>query len=182
MFSRSLRSAEVGVIVVEELEPPQALLLRSRADDHVAMRAFADALQAPLPDPGKARQSPVNLTLWMAPDQWLLLTPSHIMEQASPRLRTATLNGHAAAVDVSDALSYIVLSGTGAEEVLSAGCSVDLASLACDRVIRAPVELADVTLLKIKARHRFLLIIERPIAPYLWSWLVDAALGIAPRS
>ncbi len=182
MFSRGLRSVEIGATTIEELGPPQALLLRSRADDHVAMQAFADALHAPLPYPGAARHAPENLTLWTAPDQWLFLAASHVMEQASLRLRTAAANSHAAVVDVSDALSYVALSGAGAEKVLSAGCSVDLKSLVDDRVIRAPLALADVTLLAVETRRRFMLIIERPMSPYLWSWLADTALGISTHT
>ncbi len=63
---------------------------------------------------------------WMSPDELLLLCKPDEDTAALARKIDAGLDGHAMAVDVSDARAMICIAGKGAREVLAKGAPVDL--------------------------------------------------------
>ncbi|WP_294607993.1 sarcosine oxidase subunit gamma [Roseovarius sp.] len=64
--------------------------------------------------------------LWMSPDELLLMCPYDEVNDKIAALETALAGQHFLAVNVSDARTFLRISGAGAREVLAKVCPVDL--------------------------------------------------------
>ena len=113
--------------------------------------------------------------LWLAPDEWLLVTPEEIGRLAA-QLETALAGQHHQLVDVSDYYTAIELAGGAAREVLAKLVTIDLHP----RHYR-PGEAVATTLAKanvwcwLTADEVFRLFVRRSHADYVWCLLADAA-------
>ena len=112
--------------------------------------------------------------LWLRPDQWLLrLSP----EGAARDALQARLAGRD--ITVLEAGARFVefgVSGAAVADLLAGGCSLDFrphafapGSCAQSRIEQVPV------ILHREALDRFTVIVERPLARYLWQWLEHSA-------
>jgi sarcosine oxidase subunit gamma len=64
--------------------------------------------------------------MWRGPDEWLIELPVDQIGTLSAKLEAAFYGRHISVVDITDAFSVIRLSGRGARNVLSSGCSLNL--------------------------------------------------------
>jgi sarcosine oxidase subunit gamma len=81
----------------------------------------------PLPlDPNAAWEEGTRATLWLGPDEWLVLGPPREETLIVAELDTAFAGEHASAVDVSSNRAAFDLGGPGRFELLQTGCSLDL--------------------------------------------------------
>lgn len=64
--------------------------------------------------------------LWMSPDELLLMCPYGDVAAVIEKIETALAGQHFLAVNVSDARTFLRISGAGAREVLAKVCPVDL--------------------------------------------------------
>ncbi|SLN45944.1 Sarcosine oxidase, gamma subunit family [Roseovarius gaetbuli] len=64
--------------------------------------------------------------LWMSPDELLLMCPYGDVASVIEKIETALKGQHFLAVNVSDARTFLRISGAGAREVLAKVCPVDL--------------------------------------------------------
>jgi sarcosine oxidase subunit gamma len=103
--------------------------------------------------------------LWQGPDEWLVLEGREEDYPAS-----------GAAVDVSANRICFELAGPDAEEVLSAGCSLDLDAsvFPSGRCAQTLLARAQVVLVRLES-ERWLILVRPSFAPYLREWLADAA-------
>ncbi len=97
--------------------------------------------------------------LWLGPDEWLVLGG-----------REEDYPDAAAVVDVSANRVAFELSGSGAADVLAAGCSVEVEPGCCAQTLLAR---AQVILFRPEP-DRWWILVRPSFAPYLRAWLQDA--------
>lgn len=115
--------------------------------------------------------------LWIAPGEWLAVTEQGQEHGLAVQISVALGDRLAAVTVVSDSRAIIELSGPGARDILASGCALDLhpRSFGPGRCARA--RLAEVAALihQTTDEPAFDIHVDRPLAGYLWDWLVDAA-------
>lgn len=140
----------------------------------VASRApLSKSLGLTLPDRPKTSSSKGERhALWLGPDEWLVIDEkqSDLLGACDP------VSALHAAVDVSHRNTAILVSGTGAEAVLSAGCPQDLAPAAfpvgaCSRTVLGKVEVV----LYRTAVDGFRVEVWRSFSDYAFTLLREAA-------
>ena len=115
--------------------------------------------------------------VWLGPDQWLVTSPFRTPQEIEAGLREA-VGGRGAVVDVSGQRTTLWLTGENARDVLSGGCAIDLHPRVFRRGAAAQtlLGLANVVLLALDdAGTGYLVLVRSSFAPYLASWLLDAA-------
>ena len=114
-------------ISIREIAARGMIDLRGLATDRKFMAAAKSALGLDLP-----KQPRTSVTwgdvkaLWLAPDQWLILTTASSTAPLLEALRQSLGKLHSLAVDVSDMRSVIRLEGDSARTLLLKGSSLDL--------------------------------------------------------
>jgi sarcosine oxidase subunit gamma len=87
------------------------------------------AARAPLPlplEPNTAWDDGTRAALWLGPDEWLVLGPTHSAGELIAELAAALEGEHRSIVDVSANRVSIVLGGPDRLDALASGCSLDL--------------------------------------------------------
>ena len=115
-------------------------------------------------------------SLWLGPDRWLLIsnttTPDSIVKNCQETLVGILHN----AVDYSDALAVLRISGSGAGQVLASGSGIDFRSDkftvgACCRTQLAHIAAVIVA----ETAGQFDVYVDRSYGTYLNDWLADAS-------
>ncbi|MBA3690162.1 MAG: sarcosine oxidase subunit gamma [Actinobacteria bacterium] len=144
-----------------------------------------DAGRSPYPlpvEPNTAWEEGPRATLWLGPDEWLVLGPPGAGPEIVAELLGALAGTHRSIVDVSANRVALELSGPGAKELLSKGCSLDLdprggwivGRCAQTLLARLPVILHE--------RAETTGVLVRPsFAGYLVDWLIEAAAAPAAQ-
>ena len=156
-----------------------------------AAGAVAQLLGAPLPtEPNTAVRSGELTTMWLGPDEFLVVAPADPTDVRATGfatalesdLRRAVAGENGAVVDVSAHRTTIELSGDRVLDVLAKGCSLDLHPNVftvgrCEQVLlgRAPVLL----LARGGDSPAYLLLVRSSFATYVADWLLDASLEYA---
>ncbi len=121
----SPRTAAAGVL--QGSWPAQVLEVCALRGASPALDGFARARGEPLPGPGEVRVRAPRLSLCVRPQRWLLLQPADAPDaEAQARAWQDGTGSLAATVDLSSALSVLLLSGVPAREMLARGCRLDL--------------------------------------------------------
>lgn len=102
------------------------ITLRGDLDSAVLKSAVQAATGAGMPAIGRISVAADGAVAWMSPDELLLLVPYEEAGAKLAALQAALAGEHALAVNVSDARTYLRLSGEGAREVLAKVSPVDL--------------------------------------------------------
>ena len=150
--------------------------LRGDGADADFRQAVEKALGLILPEAGRAATAGPVTVLWLGPDEWLVVGEDGGAALVDV-LRQALKGVDAAVTDVSDARAVIRLSGSGAEDVLAKGCTLDL-----HHRVFGPGQVAQSTLAKADViLHQgagdnlaFDIHVGRSFSEYLWLWLEDA--------
>ncbi len=109
-----------GRVTVEHLRFLAQISLR--LDPSLAVRA-----PYPLPlEPNTAWEAGPRATLWLGPDEWLVLGAAHAAPEIVAELHTALDGEHRSIVDVSANRVALDLGGPDRSELLASGCSLDL--------------------------------------------------------
>ncbi len=151
---------------------PTASRLSLRAPQ-ASRGALAKALGVAFADrPNSSFVSGKRAALWLGPDEWLLLDESGV-DMAALCRPVAALHS---AVDISHRNVGIVITGIGAEAVISAGCprNLDLDAFptgACARTLLGKVEIV----LWRKAPDAFRVEVWRSFSDYAFAYLEAAA-------
>lgn len=152
--------------------------------DPAAAGSLTDVLNGPLPlEPNTVTPTANGQIVWLGPDEWLLLRPNRPSD-AEAVIRAAAGSTPVSVVDVSAARAVVRLSGPAVREVLAHGCGLDLdaAQFPPGACAQTRIALTDVILI---APHdqsadfafapTFLVLARASFAPYLATWLLDAA-------
>lgn len=152
-------------------EPRTRFIFRGAKARASAGKAFGVAFPT---DACRAKSKEDRSALWLGPDEWLLLAPDGTRDDiaaAFARLR----NAHSA-VDVSHRNTSILIEGALAEDVLAAGCPLDLIEAEfpvgmCTRTVIGKVEVV----LWRTAPDAFHIEVWRSFADYLFKFFDEAA-------
>jgi sarcosine oxidase, subunit gamma len=161
-------------IRIEEAEPLARFILHTSGD---ATAAASTALGFPLPDqPCRASRSGHRAALWLGPDEWLLLIPPGERSALVGTMTTRLADLPHALVEVSARDHGLIVTGDHVEDVLSAGCPLDLDATAfpigmCARTLLGK---AQIVLWRLDAEV-FHIEVARSFAPYLRDFLTQAA-------
>lgn len=170
--------------------PGGLLAIRVRADDATARRAVGEALAMTLPTtPSRPSFAATRRLYWTAPDAILLDLDASIGAQALAIDLTSRLASHHVALhDVGDARTRIIVSGKNARTILAKGTGIDLDPRCFPPGAAALTRFAGLTTLLVhqggaedgSSEPRYELLIDRPTADWLWTWLLDAAREFEP--
>ena len=137
----------------------------------------------PLPlEPNTAWEDGPRAALWLGPDEWLILGRPGDAPRIVAELEAALAVTPHSVVDVSANRVALEISGPGAKELLSAGCSLDLDPRGgwiagrCAQTLLAPVPVI------LHERQEATRVLVRPsFAGYLVDWLIQAAAPTPAR-
>lgn len=148
-----------------------------RGDAGVVQAASA-AFGLALPQRLAAVEAGGRAALWLGPDEWLLIGPVSEGETIRADLDEALAGLAHSLVDVSHRQTGYVISGRRAARVLSAGCPLDFRAPAfpVGMVVRTILAKAEIVLWR-QDHQRFHLEVWRSFAPYVTSYLAEAARG-----
>ena len=166
--------------------------LRGDPGNKTFMAAVAGVLGARLPTKPNTSAGAENLrdgprALWLAPDEWLVVSDAGAVAGLADSLAEVTAGCGGSNTDVSDARTVICLSGRQARDVLMKGCPLDLHPAAFNPGQCAQSLLARATVILYRGADDvaagvaeeggafFDIHVARSFAEYLWTWLEDAA-------
>ena len=115
--------------------------------------------------------------IWLGPDEWLVTSAFRTPQQLEAELRDVVA-GRGAVIDVSGQRTTLWLTGSNARDVLSGGCAVDLHPRAFRRGAAAQTLLGQASVVLIAlddTATSYEILVRSSFAPYLASWLLDAA-------
>lgn len=163
---------------------PRVALAEARPARQVGLRlrspfpAYLAGIPLPL-TPNRVAATGTVRALWLGPDEWLVIADGEAPDLL-PRLERAVAGRRAAVTDLSSSRAIIELSGTGARDLIAAGCGLDLhprvfgpGQCAQTLLARVPVILDQLD----EAPH-YRVLVRRSHARWLVGWMVDAARGL----
>lgn len=160
-------------ISLRQMPAASMINLRGPADDPAFVRRCCDIIGLPLPiDPNRFNNVGARSCLWQGPDEWLVIDADAAETGLIQDLDDALADFHHAVTDVSGNRLVLRLTGGRALELLSAGCSLDVATLLSRRGMSAQTILArtPVTIQRIDEAPTFDLLVRRSFARYLQDW------------
>jgi sarcosine oxidase, subunit gamma len=155
------------------------LNLRGNPEDRAFLDATRRCLGVPLPlKPNTVTENDAVTTLWLRPDEWLVVTEPLKKDELAGALDDALHGILFAVTDVTDGQTIVRISGAHAIDVLRKGCSLDV-----DPDVFRAGQCAQTLIAKVGVLIRCLdnspafdLIVRRSFSEYLVGWLEDAAL------
>lgn len=162
--------------------------LRGDALDARFVQAVRAATSLDLPTMANtASVSGTRQLIWLGPDEWLLKdtgsrTGSAEAATDSPlagALRAALgqhAGQHCSVVEVGSGNTTFTLQGTGAADLISRGCPLDLhpRAFAANAVAQSHIAHAPVVLRCVAVGSSYEITVRRSFAPYLFQWLCEA--------
>lgn len=109
--------------------------------------------------------------LWQGPREWLLLSNSISGESLAARVGAKLGGLTAAALDVSDRIIILEITGPGARAVISKGTSLDLLQLMPRSCCRTRFAGLHATLFRLDDSETYGLIVDRTASVHLNTWL-----------
>ena len=162
--------------------------LRADATDPALARGLGDAIGAALPTtPGTVASTPdgERHTLWLGPDEWLIIGPEGSAASIESAIHTANEKAFVTTVDVSANRVGIGVAGPAARELLGFGCSIDLdpPALGPGRCAQTLLARAAVIVWQTAGGEdpTYRILVRPSFAGYLGAWLADAADGLVAR-
>ena len=160
--------------VLESLPPAARYVLRG--GDLVRAAAEPAAGVGLSAQPCRAMTQGERATMWLGPDEWLLIAPQAQGPALASSLETALAGIPHSLVDVGHRQCACELRGPQAATLLSAGCPLDLDESAfpigmCTRTVLAKAEVV----LWRRAAHTFRLEVARSFVAYVSQFVAEAA-------
>ncbi|HEX4240293.1 MAG TPA: hypothetical protein VHZ53_02705 [Steroidobacteraceae bacterium] len=160
-------------MALERCEPRGKLLLLG--DAPAVVKALPEGIGIPLQPRGVARSRGSGTCLWLSPTQRLLL----LATESDARLAVARIRALRSpdvwAFDAGARYVDFAVAGRDCAAVLNGGCSLDLREPAfpVDTCARTRFDQVPVLLVR-SSPERFEILVERPLAHYLWLGLCRA--------
>jgi sarcosine oxidase, subunit gamma len=163
-----------GVAAVTMADPVCRLIFRGAPE---AATAAGAAFGVVLTDqPCRAQQQGTRATLWLGPDEWLLLASTDAARSIASTIAENLTGLPHALVEISDRNIGLIIDGPRSVEVLTAGCPLDLeiSSFPVDACTRTLFGKAEIVLWR-TSPHTFRLEVARSFLPYVIG-LLDLAV------
>jgi sarcosine oxidase subunit gamma len=133
------------------------------------------ALGLPL-KPNTSTNRGARATLWLGPDEWLVVGPPWTSPEIIADLVNALGDAHHSVVDVSASRAVLELRGVARHELLSKGCSLDLGNARWSQGKCAQTLLAGVHVI-LEERHEATRVFFRPsFGNHVTEWFLDATV------
>jgi len=178
-LSASHERAPSGIGVhLSECPVSAQLVLRGRVEDPEFLKGVQRVLGISIPlRPNTYEENNRHATLWLGPDEWLVITPTATDADTAQELRFALQGTPSAITDVSHGQTIIRIRGDRALDVLRKGCSLDLhpSVFGPGRCAQTLVAKAAIAIRWVDRSPSFDLIVRRSFAEYLALWLKDSA-------
>ena len=185
---RSRLAGTRGIDEIVEISFRGAVQLRGAAD--IVSAPAATALGMDLPQAvGETTRNGNSTALWLAPDEWIILTAPGDEADTLSRLSDALSGVHHQAVDVSDYYTTVRVSGAAARELLAKLTHFDLHARAFPAGMGVATTLAKSNVWMVcagadaRGGATFDLVVRRSYADYVWCLLAEAGRewGITPQ-
>lgn len=113
---------------------------------------------------------------WLGPNEWMLVGEHSAASQAAVALSEILAPQHAAVNDLSGGQVSYRLSGSGASQLLSKGCALDLhpSVFGPEACAQTGLAKASVIIRPLQGESGFDVIVRRSFSDYLWRWLLRA--------
>ncbi len=136
-----------------------------------------DFLGYDLPSSNKVKGDDKTRTLWLGPNEYLILCEDSEKINIINNLRLNLGSNLFAITDVSDYYLTMRLSGTSAIEVLSKSCSLDFnhSIEIKDTCVQTYINKATVLIDRLADETVFDISVRWSFAEYLWNWLSDSS-------
>lgn len=158
--------------------PRTAVNLRGRPDEQGFVADVQRALAVELPlAANRWHGDDAMAAAWLGPDEWLLVAPEGRASEIEDAVRGARPDDPwLALVDVSHSYTCLVLSGSGARDLLAKGCSCDLRPGSLDEGACIQTVLAKArVLMRVMEGETIEIRVRNSLAAYTAKWLADAA-------
>jgi len=166
-----------GLATIADGGPTGMITLRGDLSSKEVKAAVKKAVGLDIPVQRQALSGEGTAVLWMSPDELLLICAYERVAETIATLDGALTGQHYLAVNVSDARTYMQVSGAGAREVLAKLCPVDLSEAAFTPGMFRRTRMAQVpAAFWLDGEGVFHLICFRSVADYAFNLLKTAAL------
>ncbi|MEQ8900386.1 MAG: sarcosine oxidase subunit gamma family protein [Roseovarius sp.] len=166
-----------GLATIADAGLTGMITLRGDLSSAEVKAAVQKAVGLDVPAQRQALSGQGTAVLWMSPDELLLICAYYGVAETIATLEAALKGQHFLAVNVSDARTYMQLSGAGAREVLAKLCPVDLSEAAFTPGMFRRTRMAQVpAAFWLDEDGTFHLICFRSVADYAFNLLKTAAL------
>ena len=175
-FLRNTAAADRSTVAVKVMPGQDTINLRGDTSDKRFVDAVNKVLRQDLPLEPNTVSNGMSTVYWLAPDEWLIVSPGG-ERPTLPTLLEDVLGGmHASLNVVSGGYVGIHLSGSNAADVLAKGCTLDLHQRAFKDGQCAQTGLAKASILlsKVADAPAFNIFVRRSFAEYLALWLQRA--------
>jgi sarcosine oxidase, subunit gamma len=136
----------------------------------------AGLVTLPLPrEPNTAVESADRTSLWLGPDEWLIVGPPGSADGLVGQLQHELRGVHRSIVDVSAARVVIELGGERARELLSHGCSIDLHPRAWRAGMCAQTLIHGCPVLLHQRADATRIFVRPSFAEFLVDWILDVS-------
>jgi heterotetrameric sarcosine oxidase gamma subunit len=165
LLALSTNSARSTEVTLSAVPPLTRLVVRAELG---SIETLGDMVGVQLPTEAcRSNTSHSRAALWLGPDEWLLL--------ADRGAEVPAAHPAGSIVDVSHAMTGIVVAGSRAGWAINAFCALDLHPVAfpvgmCTRTVFGKVEIV----LWRTAAETFRIEVARSLAPYVWACLEEA--------
>lgn len=165
-----------GVLLSERTGFDQ-INLRGDSSAMAFLQGARSALGYALPlEANTVTEGSASRTLWMGPNEWLVVAPLSESAGVAGALRGALGSQHAAVTEIGDARTIIALKGQNARDVIMKGCPLDLhpSAFKAMRCAQSRLAKANVLIEQRDDQPSYDIYVVRSFARYLWQWLEDA--------
>lgn len=143
-----------------------------KASRHAALESLvARQLQVNAPIAVRAHRQGRITWLWQGPHEWLLLSDEMDGPSLAAHLGEKLRGITAAAIDVSDRILTLEISGPAAAALICKATSLDLAQLGPPGCCRTRFAGLHASLFRLSGSQDYGLIVDRALSVYLHSWL-----------
>ncbi|BBK43193.1 sarcosine oxidase subunit gamma [Allostella vacuolata] len=161
-------------VALSALTPVGQITLRAEA---ACLPLASAALGVELPATANRFESDgARAALWLGPDEWLVLVPTHEVATTIARFDMALAGYHFSAVDTSAGRLGLEISGPRARTVMEKGCHLDLhpRKFGPGHVAQSAYARVPVIVLQRDERPTFWLLVRPSFSVYLARWVIDA--------
>ena len=156
------------------------LNLRGNAADPAFVSALQQSLDMSLPVAACTTIAKGDVrSVWVGPDEWLLLTPAGQEHALAERLRKALSGQHHAITDVSSGLFLVDLQGPQVRDTLAQGCPMDLhvRAFPSGRAVGTHFYKVGLTLWLIAEPDHCQMRVRRSFIDHFWQLIDHASVG-----
>lgn len=172
-----LSAATRGEVLLREAPYFAQVNFRADPNDAEIMQRLASTLGFALPVvPNTVRSEGDRRSLWLGPDEWLLVGPDGKQDAFQDALRVGLAGAFGSIVDVSASRTVLEVGGPKARDLLAHGVSIDLdaRSFGSDRCAQTLLAKAQV-IIERREESAFNIYVRTSFASYVADWLLDAA-------